>query len=102
MPKITSLILNWTIVHVIDEESPFYELTAEDLQNIDIEIIVHVKAFDSIFSSDVVQRTSYISKEIIFGAKFEKMYEPDETNQFTVLNLDKINSNLPASLSKNL
>ena len=96
--KITSLILNWTIVHYIDEESPFYSLTQEDLKNIDIEIIVHVKAFDSIFSSDVVQRTSYTSGEIIYGAKFEKMYGPDSTNRFTVLNLDLINSTFPASL----
>ena len=96
--KITSLILNWTIVHYIDEDSPFYGLTTEDLKNIDIEIIVHVKAFDSIFSSDVVQRTSYTSDEIIYGAKFEKMYSPDETNRFTVLNLDLINSNFPAKL----
>jgi inward rectifier potassium channel len=96
--KITSLILNWTIVHYIDEESPFYGLNADDLKNTDIEIIVHVKAFDSIFSSDVVQRTSYTSDEIIYGAKFEKMYAPDETNRFTVLNLDLINSNFPAPL----
>lgn len=96
--KITSLILNWTIVHYIDEDSPFYSLTAEDIKNIDIEIIVHVKAFDSIFSSDVVQRTSYTSDEIIYGAKFEKMYGPDETNRFTILNLDLINSNFTAGL----
>lgn len=96
--EITSLILNWTIVHYIDEDSPFYSLTAEDIKNIDIEIIVHVKAFDSIFSSDVVQRTSYTSDEIIYGAKFEKMYSPDETNRFTVLNLDLINRHFPAGL----
>ncbi|MCG2793922.1 MAG: ion channel [Weeksellaceae bacterium] len=95
---ITSLILNWTIVHYIDEQSPFYGLSSDDLKTIAIEIIVHVKAFDSIFSSDVVQRTSYTSQEIIYGAKFEKMYNPDETNLFTVLHLDKINSYFPASL----
>ena len=99
--KITSLILNWTIVHYIDEESPFYNLTQEDLKNIDIEIIVHVKAFDSIFSSDVVHRTSYTSDEIVYGAKFEKMYAPDDTNRFTVLNLDLINNYYPAILPEN-
>lgn len=98
--KITSLILNWTIVHYIDENSPFSGLTAEDLKAIDIEIIVHVKAFDSIFSSDVVQRTSYTSAEIVYGAKFEKMYGADESNQFTVLNLDKINSHYSTELPK--
>ena len=92
LDSITSLILSWTIVHQIDESSPFYGLTEEDLTNTDVEIIVHVKAFDSVFSSDVFQRTSYTSDEIVYGAKFVKMYKPDKTNTVTVLNLDAINT----------
>lgn len=42
----------------------------------DIEIIVHVRAFDEVFSNTVVQRTSYVSEEIVYGAKFVPMYYP--------------------------
>jgi len=88
--KINTLALNWTIVHEIDEESPFYGFSEEDFKNTGIEIIVHIRAFDEVFSNTVVQRTSYVTKEIVYGAKFTPMYYPDKDNLSTVLNLDKI------------
>ncbi|MFC3159878.1 hypothetical protein ACFOEQ_16540 [Chryseobacterium arachidis] len=96
--KINTLALNWTVVHKIDEESPFYGFSEEDFKNTDIEIIVHLRAFDEVFSNTVVQRCSYISKEIIYGAKFTPMYYPDKENLSTVLDLDKINDYQKADL----
>ncbi|UZT96475.1 ion channel [Chryseobacterium fluminis] len=89
--QINTLALNWTVVHKIDESSPFYGFTEDDFKNTPIEIIVHVRAFDEVYSNTVVQRTSYVSKEIIFGAKFVPMYYPAKDNTSTVLDLDKIN-----------
>ena len=83
--------MNWTVVHKIDENSPFFQFSKEDFRNVKIEIIVQVRAFDEVFSNTVVQRTSYITKEIIFGAKFLPMYHPSEDQEFTILELDKIN-----------
>lgn len=91
LSKINTLALNWTIVHKIDENSPFYGFTEEDFKNTDIEIIIQVRAFDEVFSNTVVQRTSYVSEEIIFGAKFVPMYSPSKDNLSTILDLDKIN-----------
>jgi inward rectifier potassium channel len=96
--KINTLALNWTIVHIIDEDSPFYGFNEEDFSNTDIEIIIHVRAFDEVFSNTVVQRSSYISKEIIYGAKFVPMYYPDKENLSTILDLDKINHYQKADL----
>ncbi|WBV51112.1 ion channel [Chryseobacterium gambrini] len=90
LSKINTLALNWTIVHEIDEESPFYGFSEDDFKNTGIEIIVHIRAFDEVFSNTVVQRTSYVTKEIVYGAKFIPMYYPDKDNLSTVLNLDKI------------
>lgn len=102
LSKINTLALNWTVVHKIDENSPFYGFTEEDFKNTDIEIIVQVRAFDEVFSNTVVQRTSYVSNEIVFGAKFVPMYSPSKDNQSTILDLDKINeyqkTELPATL----
>ncbi|WBV59393.1 ion channel [Chryseobacterium camelliae] len=92
MSKINTLALNWTVVHKIDENSPFYGFTEEDFKNTDIEIIVQVRAFDEVFSNTVVQRTSYVSEEIVFGAKFVPMYYPSKDNLSTILDLDKINA----------
>jgi len=89
--KINTLALNWTVVHVIDEDSPFYGFSEDDFKNTRIEIIIHLRAFDEVFSNTVVQRSSYVSKEIVYGAKFFPMYYPDRENLFTVLDLGKIN-----------
>lgn len=98
LSKINTLSLNWTIVHKIDENSPFAGFSADDFKNTNIEIIVHVRAFDEVFSNTVVQRASYVSKEIIYGAKFLPMYYPDEEKDSTVLDLDKINEYQKAEL----
>lgn len=98
LSKINTLSLNWTIVHKIDENSPFAGFSADDFKNTNIEIIVHVRAFDEVFSNTVVQRASYVSQEIIYGAKFLPMYYPDEEKDSTVLDLDKINEYQKAEL----
>ncbi|ALR32019.1 MULTISPECIES: ion channel [Chryseobacterium] len=98
LSKINTLALNWTVVHKIDEESPFFGFSEEDFKNTDIEIIVHVRAFDEVFSNTVVQRSSYVSKEIIYGAKFIPMYYPDKENLSTILDLDRINHYQQADL----
>lgn len=99
LSHINTLALNWTVVHKIDEDSPFYGFTKEDFKNTDIEIIVHVRAFDEVFSNTVVQRTSYVSEEIIYGARFAPMYYPAKDNTSTILDLDKINDYKTAEIS---
>ncbi len=91
LKKINALALSWTIVHPIIESSPFYGLSKEDIAATDIEIMVFVKGFDEVFSNNVVTRTSYVSSEIIWGAKFNMMYHPNEDMSKTVLDLGKLN-----------
>lgn len=92
MSKINILSLNWTVVHKIDEDSPFYGFTEADFKDkeTDIEILVQVRAFDEVFANTVVQRTSYINSEIIYGAKFVKMYDISENKKTTILDIGKI------------
>lgn len=90
LDKVSALSLNWTVVHKIDEDSPFFGFTEEDFKTTDIELIVHVSAFDEVFSNSVVQRTSYITPEIVYGAKFKKMYRESDDRKSTILNLDMI------------
>ena len=90
--KITALTLSWTIVHIIDEESPFYNLKEQDYINTKGEIIIYVKAFDEMFCSTVSIRSSYTFDEIVYGAKFQLMYHHNHANSTTILELDKLNS----------
>lgn len=91
LSKISVLALSWTIVHPITEKSPFYGFSKEDIEKTDMEVMVYVKAFDEVFSNNVVSKTSYTSAEIVYGAKFRMMYHPNEDKSKTVLEVDKIN-----------
>jgi inward rectifier potassium channel len=91
MSRINAFTLSWTIVHPITEKSPLYGFTKEDIANTDIEVLVFVKAFDEIFSNNVVTRTSYVSSEIIWGGKFKMMYFPSDDKNKTILDLGKLN-----------
>lgn len=94
---VNALTLSWTIVHPINEESPFYKFTKDDFENTKGEIIVFLKAFDDMFANTVVGRTSYSFKELIFGAKFEPMFK--SSGNKTILYLDKLNSFISADIN---
>ena len=88
--KIALLPLNWTIVHPIDEESPLYNLGKKDLQKMQVEFIVQMKAYDETFAQQVNSNSSYTANEILWSKKFEGMYYPNGSS--IVLDLDKINA----------
>jgi inward rectifier potassium channel len=67
--------LPWTIVHPIDEKSPIYQYTSQDLIDADAEIIIMVKAYDDSFSQNIYKRYSYTAAEILWGAKFNVIYK---------------------------
>ena len=88
--KANTMISNWTLVHIINEESPFYNLTKEDIINSQAEILVFVQGFDESFSNTVISRTSYTYSEFVYGAKFLPMYHPNDDNTGTILHLNKL------------
>lgn len=88
--KVTTLALNWTLVHSIDEDSPIFGFEKEDFEKNKVEIIVFMKAFDEHFSNVVKEKSSYIASEIICNAKFSPMFRKSEDGKNTLLELDKI------------
>jgi inward rectifier potassium channel len=90
--KINSLALSWTLVHLIDEESPLYQMTHEEMKDADMELLYHIKGFDDHFSNIVQQRTSYTFSEIVYGAKFLPVFHRSTDDQTTILELDKLNA----------
>lgn len=89
--KINVLTLSWTLVHPIDENSPLYDFTSENYEEIKGEIMVFIKAFDDKYSNTVMARTSYTFKEVIYGAKFLPMFNHNTENNKTMLHLHKLN-----------
>jgi len=89
--KVDNLPMNWTVVHAIDENSPLQGFNKDDIIAADLELYVLITAFDEVFSSPVLQRTSYTYSEIRFDAKFVPMYRESKDGQTTILEMHKIN-----------
>lgn len=60
----------WTVVHPIDQDSPLHGLNEQQVQEVDAEFIVMLKAFHGSFSQTVYSRTSYRGDELLWGRKF--------------------------------
>uniref|UniRef100_A0A8C1TVP3 ATP-sensitive inward rectifier potassium channel 11 n=1 Tax=Cyprinus carpio TaxID=7962 RepID=A0A8C1TVP3_CYPCA len=58
------------ISHVIDKNSPLYDLSAADLQHEDIEVIVVLEGVVETTGITTQARTSYLSEEILWGHRF--------------------------------
>lgn len=70
--------LAWTVVHPIDEFSPIRHWTQEDVMECDAEFLVLLNAFEETFSQTVHTRSSYKANEIVWGAKFSSMFNPQD------------------------
>lgn len=86
MSKVDLLATSWTLVHPIDEDSPIYEMTIDDLKSKNVEIIVQLQGYDESYSQEIHSRTSYKSEEIIWGAKFISIMGHDKDG--SILKLD--------------
>lgn len=77
--KIYFLPLTWTVVHPIDESSPFWGRTAESLAEEAAEVLILIRAFDDTFSQTVHSRHSYRHEEILWDHRFETAFTFDES-----------------------
>ena len=83
------LALTWTVVHPIDEESPFWGKTAADLERLQAEVLILIKAYDDTFSQTVLARQSYRHDEIVWGARFAPAFSVDKHGDL-VLELKRV------------
>lgn len=67
--------LSWTLIHVINKESPLWGKTHEDFIKEDMEVLIYFKGFDETFSNNVHARMSYKGDELISGARFILNFE---------------------------
>lgn len=84
------LLLTWTIVHVIDDESPLDTFSLEDIAAANGEIIVVIEGSDDILSQNVFARTSFAANDIISNGRFEDITYTDKNNILTI-DISKMN-----------
>ena len=87
--KVTFLALTWTVVHPIDPASPFWGKSAEDLKNLQAEVMILIKGYDDTFSQTVAARHSYRHDEMVWGRRFAPAFSVDPTGDL-VLEVQKV------------
>ena len=90
--KVVFFPLSWTIVHPIDENSPMFGLTREDLIANDAEFLILLTGIDDTFSQTVHSRSSYRAEELVWGAKFVNVYKYDEHGHILGVDMDRFHS----------
>lgn len=90
--SVTFFPLTWTVVHPIDEGSPLWSCTEDDLLAADAEFLILLTATDETFATVVHQRSSYKPDEVLFGRKFMNIYNnaPGERISIDVGRLSKV------------
>lgn len=96
--KVAFFPLAWTIVHPIEENSPMYGLTVEDLRRADAEILILLSATDETFAQIVHTRSSYKHGEIRFGRKFASLYRPTGDSEPISIDIRKLSATEPAEI----
>ncbi|MEZ2229287.1 MULTISPECIES: ion channel [unclassified Microcoleus] len=62
--------LTWTVMHIIDENSPLYKLSAKDLSEQQAEIVITLTGIDETVSQTIHTRHSFVASEILWNMKF--------------------------------
>ncbi len=87
--QVMFLPLTWTVVHVIDPDSPLWGKTADHLREEQAEILILIKAYDDTFSQTVQALYSYRHDEIQWGRRFVPAFSVDEAGDL-VLEIRKV------------
>jgi inward rectifier potassium channel len=76
--------LDWTIAHPIEEDSPLYGVTPEQLAREDAEFLVLINAIDDNYSQMVHARSSYKWNEVVWSARFKDMYRHTRNGRMSI------------------
>ena len=88
--------LAWTIVHPIDNASPLYGSTAEELVRSRAEFLILLTATDETFSQTVQSRSSYMAEEVVWGVRYTNLFQGKDST--VAIDMDRFHSLEPAEL----
>lgn len=88
-PQVLFLPLTWTVVHPITETSPLFGKSREDLEKLQAEVLVTMRAFDESFGQVVNSRFSYRHDDMVWGAKFLQAFEVESSGDLR-LEVDRV------------
>jgi inward rectifier potassium channel len=91
----TSLFaLSWTIMHTIDETSPLYGVTAQDMIDKQMEIVTLLSGADATISDTIYSRYSYGPDDIVRDHRFVDVLSVTQKGQ-RVVDLTRFHDTVP-------
>ncbi|AEA45864.1 Ion transport 2 domain protein [Fluviicola taffensis DSM 16823] len=81
--------LTWTLVHVINDDSPLYNINLSEIREKLSELLIIIEAFDETYSQTVIRKHSYAEHQWATGVKFKKNFSADD-NGTIILNINEI------------
>jgi inward rectifier potassium channel len=65
--------MTWNVMHPIDDRSPLYGMTVDDIRAGNVEILAILTGLDGTFSQTIHARFAYAAEDIIDNARFQDM-----------------------------
>ncbi|RVE54683.1 hypothetical protein evm_000804 [Chilo suppressalis] len=92
--KQANAFLLWpiTVVHVIDSESPLYDFSPQDMMDYRFEIVVCLTGSSKNMGTVTQSRTSYLSKEIIWGYRFKNVLKYCKQKESYIIDVDNLDT----------
>lgn len=94
LEKIHFFPLTWTIVHAINDDSPFKGLSVEDLKKRNAEVMILVEAFDETHGQIVKEKNGYGGDEWLEGYKFDRNFRAGKDGELELF-IDEIDNVVP-------
>jgi len=97
--RVIFFALSWTVVHpILDETSPLWGLTAEELLDSEAEFLILLSGTDETFFQTVSARGSYTASEVDWGQKFANVFLPPTPQGIVRIDLALLDATEPAPL----
>lgn len=89
--------LSWTVVHTIDQDSPLFGITEDELCGSGAEFLILLTGMDETFSQVVNTRSSYRANEIVWDAKFSDIFVYDPEGRMAGVDMKRFHDTIPFS-----
>jgi inward rectifier potassium channel len=73
-----------TLRHVIDQTSPLFGLTPEDLKLADGRMLASIVCVDPVIQAPVQSQTEYVHEQLAWNRRFAEIYNEDSIGRYTV------------------
>lgn len=95
-PRSPMFALTWQIMHRVDEESPLYGVTLDDMREGDMRLAVTLIGTDEIFAANISARHTYNYEDIQLDRRFVDIFSEGEHPRHLYVDLSRFHDLVPA------